>query len=361
MVRPYVIDTPAGLVDLPPTSSTSPRRSRAARFETTPSTSLCAAAARLARPATAKEPAVQAFSPPSTGRSGAHGGDRAGTDILRRRNTRAIRLRRHRVGDAAAQRLHVDHIHPAAGCLGLLHRVAGAVQAGEKEGGIKFGQPGRPTHRRWPPGTTSSPSRGCGAVPSYRWHGTCRSAATPPADHRLRLIPSLARELATCSPRQGRPARPAQALLQYGRGRAGSRGLQSCGWTAGPEDAAGAPLSCPHRAWPSWSPASGRGRRPDRRRRHAATRLAFTAVDGGCRRGARRRSPPGGALRRRGPVSAISQRAPDELMRASCTVGAAARLGFVELGLEFAPSAGIVHRPQPPRPGSGRGAGAEAR
>ncbi len=177
MVRPYVIDTPPGWADLPSyLTDLAAALKRLHAFETHPFDQSLRGGSQTSHDlSTAKEPAVQAFFTAIDGPIRRYMEEIGpGTDILRRRNTHdygvsgiwSVMLR--------PNGFHIDHIHPAGWLSSACYiELPAAIDAGEKEGWIKFGQPGVPTQPALPPELYVKPEPGLLVLfPSYMWHGT---------------------------------------------------------------------------------------------------------------------------------------------------------------------------------------------
>ena len=177
MVRPYVIDTPPGWADLPAyLSDLAAALKRLHAFETHPFDQSLRGGSQTSHDlTTAKEPAVQAFLTAIDGPIRRYMDEIGpGTDILRRRNTKAYGFAGIWSVMLRPNGFHVDHIHPAGWLSSACYiELPEAVNAGEKEGWIKFGQPGIPTDPPLPPEHYVQPAPGTLVLfPSYMWHGT---------------------------------------------------------------------------------------------------------------------------------------------------------------------------------------------
>ena len=97
-----------------------------------------------------------------------------GDDPVRRRNTGAHRFAGVWSVRLRAEGRHVDHIHPAGWLSSACYiAVPPAVEAGGREGWIKFGEPGAPTKPKLEAERFVKPEPGLLVLfPSYMWHGT---------------------------------------------------------------------------------------------------------------------------------------------------------------------------------------------
>ncbi len=177
MVRGYTIETPEGWSDLPAYLPDLAAALRAAhRLKGHPYDQSLRGGSQTHTDLTLEEnPAIAAFfkaiDAPIRAHMQALG---EGSDPLRRRNTG-----RYAVQGAWSVRLrpngfHVDHVHQLGWLSSAFHvELPPAVQGGEREGWLKFGEPGIATQPALPPEHFVKPEPGRLVLfPSYMWHGT---------------------------------------------------------------------------------------------------------------------------------------------------------------------------------------------
>ncbi len=123
------------------------------------------------------DPAVRAFPQAVDGAIRAYMaalGPGSGDDPVRRRNTGRYRFAGIWSVRLRSQGRHVDHIHPAGWLSSACYvSLPPAVDAGGREGWIKFGEPGAPTRPKLGAERFVKPEPGLLVLfPSYMWHGT---------------------------------------------------------------------------------------------------------------------------------------------------------------------------------------------
>jgi tetratricopeptide (TPR) repeat protein len=177
LVRPYVIDTPSGwssletyLVEL------ADALKRLHAFETHPFDQSLRGGSQTSQDLTrTTEPAVNAFFEAIDGPIRRYMRDVGpGEDILRRRNTGEYAFNGIWSVMLRPNGFHIDHTHPAGWLSSACYiELPEAVQAGGREGWIKFGEPGIPTAPPLEAEHFVQPHPGLLVLfPSYMWHGT---------------------------------------------------------------------------------------------------------------------------------------------------------------------------------------------
>ncbi len=177
LVRARTIDAPPGWPDLP-----AYLRDLAASLERLHTThthpvgqSLRGGTQTNANLLESDDPAVRAFPQAVDGAIRAYMAALGpGDDPVRRRNTGRYRFAGIWSVRLRAQGRHVDHIHPAGWLSSACYiAVPPAVDAGGREGWIKFGEPGAPTRPKLEAEHFVKPEPGKLVLfPSYMWHGT---------------------------------------------------------------------------------------------------------------------------------------------------------------------------------------------
>lgn len=176
-VQAHTIDTPAGWDDL--TSYLADLKAaldRAHGFSTHPyDQSLRGGSQTPADLRSSKDPAIVAFFSAIDGPIHRHMAALGqGADVHRRRNTGDYRIAGAWSVRLKPQGFHIDHIHPMGWLSSACYIEAPpAVDAGGREGWIKFGEPGIRTRPPLPAEHFVKPSPGTLVLfPSYMWHGT---------------------------------------------------------------------------------------------------------------------------------------------------------------------------------------------
>ncbi|MGZ8369874.1 MAG: putative 2OG-Fe(II) oxygenase [Caulobacteraceae bacterium] len=177
LVRPSLLDTPAGWPSLEAYLADLASALKALHaFQTHPfDQSLRHGSQTAADLKRSDDPAIKAFF---------HAIDRpirdymvaagVGRDPLRRRNTGAYAIAGIWSVMLRPNGFHVDHVHPEGWLSSACYiELPGAVEAGGREGWIKFGEPGVPTTPKLEPEHFVKPEPGMLVLfPSYMWHGT---------------------------------------------------------------------------------------------------------------------------------------------------------------------------------------------
>jgi predicted Zn-dependent protease len=177
LVRPYIIDTPAGWADLTAyLNDLAAALTQLHAFETHPfDQSLRGGSQTSQNLARVKEPAVRAFFQAIDGPIRRYMEEVGpGEDILRRRNTHQYHLSGTWSVMLRPNGFHIDHTHPAGWLSSACYiELPEAVEKKGREGWIKFGEPGIPTKPEAPAEHYVRPSPGLLVLfPSYMWHGT---------------------------------------------------------------------------------------------------------------------------------------------------------------------------------------------
>ena len=96
------------------------------------------------------------------------------TAEMRQRNTGRYKLHGLWSVQLRSGGYHTNHVHPEGWLSSACYiDLPAAVQQGDREGWLKFGEPGMPTHPPLPPEFFVQPKPGLLALfPSYMWHGT---------------------------------------------------------------------------------------------------------------------------------------------------------------------------------------------
>jgi tetratricopeptide (TPR) repeat protein len=183
MVRPYVIDTPDGWPNLKAyLADLAAALKRLHAFETHPFDQSLRGGSQTSQDLTrVQEPAVQAFFQAVDGPIRRYMADVGpGEDIMRRRSTGEYAFSGIWSVMLRPDGFHIDHTHPAGWLSSACYiELPEAVEAGGREGWIKFGEPGIPTTPKLAPEHFMQPSPGLLVLfPSYMWHGTVPFSGT---------------------------------------------------------------------------------------------------------------------------------------------------------------------------------------